>query len=139
MNLIRDERVAGLPQRPGDFVSEAGHGQPEDRARVKVAVTISQPLPNVGDDSCTYSVRVQRAQRRLPHLPGGMMSLFDAMDVFVDDLLTVGLGDAIAHDDDDDVAFDRWLASVSPSDLDQILSDLAIEHAGTPKTLHRSA
>jgi hypothetical protein len=68
------------------------------------------------------------------------MSLFDAMDVSVDDLLTVGLVDAVAHDDDDDdVAFDRWLASVSPNDLDRILSDLAVEHAGTPKTLHRSA
>ena len=67
------------------------------------------------------------------------MSLFDAMDVSVDDLFTVGLVEAVAHDDDDDVAFDRWLASVSPNDLDRILSDLATEHAGKPTTLHRSA
>jgi hypothetical protein len=67
------------------------------------------------------------------------MSLFDAMDVSVDDLFTVGLVEAVSHDDDDDVAFDRWLASVSPNDLDQILSDLATEQAGNPTTLHRSA
>jgi hypothetical protein len=67
------------------------------------------------------------------------MSLFDAMDVAIDDLFTGGLVDAVSHDDDDDVAFDRWLGSVSPSDLDQILSDLATEHAGNPTRLHRSA
>jgi hypothetical protein len=52
----------------------------------------------------------------------------DAIDVAVDDVSTLGL--AGAHGDDDDDAFDRWLASMSPDEFGRMLSVIAADEAG---------
>jgi len=66
------------------------------------------------------------------------MSLIDAMGVPGDDVFALDLANVGAHDDED-AAFDRWLASVSPNDLAYVLSDLAAGKTAKPTRLNRSA